>query len=360
MIPPSSRLARRTGVPGLALAALLAAACGGADGTLTDQEYLRDRPDNAAHERRMTAVEWQRGVVVGGAQDDSALVSPSRISVNSRGVYLLDYYPRTVRHYRHDGSLGWTFGRQGSGPDEFSDPRDLKVDTQGRVWVLDPANNRIMVLSPEGRVAWRTPLAGVNGSPREFVPLAGGNSVIIADSREGPPLVHLDSAGVVSRARPFPWSGFSRLEYLATQLVAAQNASTGDWAMGFRVGDGFFSYTREEQGRRGWFVEHVAFPEVIVTKSGNTTSWRHKERPVDAAISVTLSPERVYVLFGGTTRQRGRLVDSYSLRTGAYVDTYALPHGASEIAWHDGGLYTLANRPYPELAYWHPRGAKLP
>jgi hypothetical protein len=172
-------------------------------------------------------------------------------------------------------------------------------------------------------------------------------------------LIYLDSAGSRSSARPFPWSGFTRLEYLATQLVSANNA-TGDWVMGFRMGDGFFSYTREAQGRRGWFVEHVPFPEVVVEKSGNTTSWRHKVRPIDAAKAVTVSPERIYVLFGGTSRNRGRLVDSYSLRSGAYAGSYLLPKRATEIAWHDGGLYTLANRPYPELAYWRPEGARLP
>lgn len=343
----------------LALAlALLSAACGDQRG-VADQEYLAERPADSPRERRFIAAEWRQTLRIGGAQDDSALVSPFRLAASPAGVHLLDYYPKRVLHYGHDGRRMWSFGREGAGPDEFRDPRDLKVDTAGRTWVLDPANARVVVLQHDGSVLRRLPLGSLQNAPREMVPGTDAGALLMADVRGENPLVRVDSAGRVLGRDPFPWKGFSRMEYLATQVISASSPWTGDWVMAFRMGDGFFTYTREAQGRRGWFVEHVPFPEVEVTRNGGTTTWRHREPPVVAAVSVTLSPERVYVLFGGTTRDRGKLVDSYSLRDGSYTGTYRLPRGVSEIAWYDGGLYTLADRPYPELAYWKPAGAGL-
>lgn len=344
----------------LALTLLGAAACGDAPG-LTDREYLADRPAGTPQERRFIAAEWRQTLRIGGAEDDSALVSPFRLTASPAGVHLLDYYPKRVLHYGHDGRRLWSFGREGGGPDEFRDPRDLKVDTAGRTWVMDPANARIVVLDRDGAVVQRTALGSLQNSPREMVPSAGAGALLVADARGEEPLVRLDAGGRVLGRDPFPWPGFSRLEYLATQVVAASSPWTGDWVMAFRMGDGFFTYTAgAAQARRGWFVEHVAFPVVEVTKNGGTTTWRHRERPVEAALSVTVSRENVYVLFGGTTKDRGKLVDSYSLRDGSYQGTYRLPRGVSEISWYDSGLYTLANRPYPELSYWKPVGAGLP
>lgn len=346
----------RAGRALLLAAVLLIPACAGAD----DAEDGTVRPADAPSERRFIAVEWQEGLRIGGAEDDSTLNSPFRLAASPMGVHLLDYHPKRVLLYGHDGRRLWAFGREGAGPDEFRDPRDLKVDTDGRTWVLDPANARVTVLDSNGSVLRRLPLGNLQNSPRELLTAGGTGALLMADARGENPLVRIDSAGRVVERDPFPWSGFAGLEYLATQVIAASSPWTGDWVMAFRMGDGFFTSRGGTVGPRHWFVEHVPFPEVVVTRNGGTTTWRHRERPVDAAISVTLSRERVYVLFGGTTGDRVKMVDSYSLRDGSYQGTYRLPRGFTEIAWYDGGLYTLAERPYPELAYWKPAGEGLP
>lgn len=320
-----------------------------------------ERPADVPRERRFIPAEWRETVLVSGAEDDSTLISPFRLVASPAGVHVLDYYPKRVLHYGHDGRRRWSFGREGAGPNEFRDPRDLKVDTDGRTWVLDPANSRIVALDSGGSAVHRLSLGSLGNSPRELLSAGGAGAVVITSERREDPLVRLDSRGRVLGRDPFPWEGYSQLDYLATQAIAASSPWTGDWVMAFAMGDGFFIYPAgATQARRGWFVEPVAFPEVEVTKSGNTTTRRHRERPVDAAISLTLSSENVYVLFGGTTEDRGKLVDSYALRDGSYQGTWRLPRGASDIAWYDGGLYTLAERPYPELAYWKPAGPGLP
>jgi len=347
---------------------LLSAACADGPGP-RDRESLAERsaasaaerPADAPRERRIIPAEWRQTVLISGAEDDSTLISPFRLVASPAGVHVLDYYPKRVLHYGHDGRRTWSFGREGAGPDEFLDPRDLTVDTDGRTWVLDPANSRIVVLGRGGSVLHRLSLGDLGNSPRELLSAGAAGALVITGERREDPMVRLDSKGRVLGRERFPWDGFSQLEYLATQVIATSSPWTGDWVMAFSMGDGFFIYPAgATQARRGWFVEPVAFPEVEVTKSGGATTWRHRERPVDAANSVTLSSENVYVLFGGTTEDRGKLVDSYALRDGSYQGTWRLPRGVSEIAWYDGGLYTLADRPYPELAYWKPARAGLP
>lgn len=341
-------------VPFLLLVLSLAGGCRDASG----YDPTGERPADAASARRFADVEWSRRMRIGGVEDDTTLISPMRLRAGPEGVTVIDFHPRRIQRFSHRGTLRWQFGRKGSGPDEFQDPRDLKIAPDGSVWVLDPANSRVTVLDGDGHVVRRIPVGHVGGSPRQVVPLASGDGLLATDIHDGDPLVQFDSAGRIVERHPFPWEGFRRLDYLATQVNTANRGDS--WVMAFSMGDGFFRYTPETQGLRGWYVEPVPFPEVVVERSGNTTTTRHRERPTFAAIGLTLSDERIYVLFGGTTKERGRLVDAYSLRDGAYEQTYLLPEAASEIAWHDGGLYTLAQRPYPELAFWRPEGAGLP
>lgn len=342
-----------------AMAAVPLHGCGRAEPGLSDAAYLKERPRGVPAARTHIQVSWNRELHIGGERDDTTLVSPMRLSANRDGVYLIDYYPRRIARYGHDGRLSWHFGRMGGGPDEFRDPRDLKLDRNGRVWVMDPANARVSVLRPDGGMERRISLAALDATPMELVPGSDGGAILVSDGRTGGPLARVDSAGRVLRREAFPWAGFPRMEYLASQVITASSPATGEWSMAFRLGDGFFSYTGA-RARRGWFVEHVPFPEVVVTRSGNTTTREHRGRPTSAAISLTMSPSTLYVLFGGTTRERGRLVDTYSLADGKYGGTYLLPRRVTEIAWHDGGLYTLAHRPYPELAFWRPIGTRLP
>ncbi|HYW13094.1 MAG TPA: hypothetical protein VE871_14135 [Longimicrobium sp.] len=273
----------------------------------------------------------------------------------------MDHVAGRVRRFGHDGRLHWSFGRIGAGPNEFADLRDLKVDAEGRAWVLDPVNSRVLVLDEDGTPVRRIPLTTLGNSPRELVLLDGSGILLLTDSPDREPLVEIDTLGHHRRQLGFPWAGFKKLDYLATQLVTGANAQTGDWVMAFRLGDGFFAANGDVETRRGWFVEHVAFPEVQREQRGSKTSvWRHRHRPTDAAVSVTVSPSRIYVLFGGTSRERYRLVDSYALETGEYLNSYVLPRAVSEISWYNGGFYVLSENPYPEIRYFHPLKSSAP
>ncbi len=55
-----------------------------------------------------------------------------------------------VTRYGADGTFLATWGRTGSGPGEFNVPHTIALDSQGRLFVGDRANNRIQIFDQEG------------------------------------------------------------------------------------------------------------------------------------------------------------------------------------------------------------------
>ncbi|MEB3198316.1 MAG: protein kinase, partial [Candidatus Sericytochromatia bacterium] len=72
--------------------------------------------------------------------------SPSGVCVGPKYVlYVLDYGQCKVQTFDSRGKSVSSFGRRGSGPGEFSVPRDLTVDRSGYVFVADTLNHRVQV-----------------------------------------------------------------------------------------------------------------------------------------------------------------------------------------------------------------------
>jgi hypothetical protein len=144
---------------------------------------------------------------------------------------------------------------------------------------------------------------------------------------------------------------------MASQFLAAFDPVDHEWVAAFTLGDGFFPLrgTRSKDWR-GWYVEPIPFPVPIVREEGNVRVTEFAEQPPISAISVTLSPDHIFVLFGGQTEHRVRVVDQYRRSDGRYVGSFLLPHKAFGIAWYDGGFYVLSNDPFPRLAFARPSG----
>jgi hypothetical protein len=292
---------------------------------------------------------------VGGSAQDTTLLSPYRLNATRQGVYLVDFIGKRLMRFNHAGTLLWTFGRAGGGPEEFGDPRDMKVDREGRAWVLDGKNVRLTVVDSSGRLVRTVPLGGLDHRPVEVVPARGDTAVLLTDDPKATVLL-VDQRGRELDASPLAWKGFRELDYLAAQLITGADPASGRWAAAFRVGDGFFLFPPAaiNSSDRKWYVEPVPFPEVVVERAEGVTRTRHRSRPIQGATSITYSPTRVYVLFGGQTPMRRRIVDSYDRVDGRYTGSFILPGPVMEIAWHSGGLYTIQDDPFPELAYLAP------
>jgi hypothetical protein len=328
------------------------AGCGG--GGAGDQHP----PDRV--ERRIVPTGWDTVFQVASSAEDSTLLMPVRPAAGDDGVYLADFHANRILHFDRRGALRWTFGRTGSGPDEFRRIRDLKVDSAGRVWVLDQGNRRLTVLSSTGTVERRIPLTAVSRMPQALVPLPSGEALVVVDDTEAP-FVRVAPDGGVAPGPPFPWEDYRRLHYMAGQLTAAVQPKSGVWVVAFQTGDGFFPFRGTDWlGYRGWYAEHIDFPEIEQQRRGRSIETRLKNPPVATGESVSLSPSRLYVLFGGSSGYGRRIVDSYALTDGRYTGSVLLPNKVDDIAWSDGGFYVVYSDPYPHLAFWRPHRAELP
>lgn len=65
-------------------------------------------------------------------------------------IYVLDADAAEVRVFGPDGTHLRSFGRRGQGPGELEQPLALAVDTGGRVWVVDPGNQRYTLFDTTG------------------------------------------------------------------------------------------------------------------------------------------------------------------------------------------------------------------
>lgn len=298
-------------------------------------------------------VRWSVITRIGGELNDTLLQMVVGPAVGADGVYVSDLAAKRVTKFDHSGNTVWQFGRPGGGPGEFSEPRDVRLDTRGNVWVLDPKNARITILTSAGSWTRDIPLTGIKAFPLEMVPQRDG-TVILYVLDPNAPFVRLDSLGNVIE-RVAPWSDFAALPTISSQLTLATDPTDEHWIAGFRVGPGFFRFEDKlSRSTIGHYSEKIPFPKVVTSREGNRTISGFEEKPISAARSITLSHDHIYVLFGGTSNNRRKLVDVYDTTSLEYVRSFLLPESAVLIAWFDGGLYVLQENPYPEIVFLRP------
>ena len=127
-----------------------------ADGVLMGHEVLKLSPTG-----RVLLMLGKQGIA-GNGRD--TFDRPTGIAVAPNGdVFVTDgHYPNKhmsarIVKFSKDGRFIRTWGREGAGPGEFSDPHDIFIGgSQNRVYVADRRNNRIQVFDQDGTfiAAW--------------------------------------------------------------------------------------------------------------------------------------------------------------------------------------------------------------
>jgi DNA-binding beta-propeller fold protein YncE len=89
-----------------------------------------------------------------------------------------------VQVFRANGDFLRMWGRNGTANGAFQDPRDIAVDSGGRVLVTDTGNKRVQVFARGGR--YLTQLTSRNISPVGFDPMGitvdAADRIYIADT----------------------------------------------------------------------------------------------------------------------------------------------------------------------------------
>lgn len=77
---------------------------------------------------------------------DYILVSP-----DEKELFIVDRWNSRIQVTDMEGHFKRTFGKHGSGPGQFNDPKQIAFDPEGNLWVADSDNHRLQVLTPQGK-----------------------------------------------------------------------------------------------------------------------------------------------------------------------------------------------------------------
>lgn len=349
--PPMSPNARpaRALVASLALVPLLA--CGG------ETSLAVSRPADLPS-RVIRDVEWETVFELRGSLQDTTMYRVHHIAADPTGLSVLDPARNALLRFSLDGRLLWTFGRTGEGPDEFLRAIAVQVDAAGRSWVADDANKRVTVLDRDGRVSFRIPLNDLSAPPNGLAPLSG-DRVIIATLDPTSPLALVDRDGRLLQRLELPEAELARLDPIAGQFTLAADPERDRAVAAFTMFDAFFGLAGTEWlPYRGWYAEGTPVPQTETRRTRTAETTRHERSlvaSVSTALSVELAGDRLYVLFGGSSEDHGRLLDIHSADSGEYIESLRLPRRGGNIAIAEGVLYLTYSSPYPSIV-----GLRLP
>jgi len=110
---------------------------------------------------------------------------PTDVAVLPDGsFYVADGYGNArVVKFSASGEYQFEWGREGSGPGEFSLPHAIDVDAEGRVYVADRSNARIQIFDATGKflAQWRSAELG-----RPYSISVAGNRAVVVDGGDQP------------------------------------------------------------------------------------------------------------------------------------------------------------------------------
>lgn len=278
---------------------------------------------------------------------DSLPASPTLVAARGDTFFVVGQ-DNAITAFDGHGAHLWTFGRKGRGPSEFSRIRDMEPTERG-VAVYDPVNGRITEIDGRGILLREINLAEV---PRgdQFAPLRDDRFAIVTASLSEPRnVVIVDTLGRVAGSLQWPWTAYDSLDPIARQIVTA-GATEGNWAAGFRLGDGWYSLRDTAVvGAAHAFARHVDFPALIVEKDASGRTSTHLGRAEVAAMTVALRGKTLFVLFGGTGDSAFRIVDVHDAVTGKYEHSILLPNASSGVAVGTDLMVSIVTDPEPGL-----------
>jgi len=250
------------------------------------------------------------------AGEGQPLELPTLLRVDGRGdLYVLDSgapADRRVKKLSADGQLLGSYGA----PD-LGNPMDVAPASSGEVWVTDPDQRRIMVLSAAGAVARRI---GLDEAAVRLVPAPGGG--FVATRFEG-------SAGLFHRysAGGEPAGSFAALFPEKFQNALAADgwlvpSGPGSFVYIFRNTGLLAAYTLE--GRPLFFrrtLEPVPLPEIHIDPAAGQSIPQESSL---ASISGSVVGTDLWILSAQRDRTE-RALDVYDAGTGTYRYSVAPP-----------------------------------
>ncbi len=83
--------------------------------------------------------------------DHGTYKSPSGITSDSERIYILDHGTASIKILNSNEKLVLSFGKRGTSDGDFSVPKGIGVDTEGRIYVTETLNHRVQTFDKTGK-----------------------------------------------------------------------------------------------------------------------------------------------------------------------------------------------------------------
>jgi hypothetical protein len=238
------------------------------------------------------------------------------------------------------GHERWSIGPRLPSGDSLRGVEDLRVLADGRIAALDARSNRLIVAHPNGTVAKELRLGNL-GRVTDVVQLEEHRLLVLAPD-DSMPFVVISDSGRMMRRLPFPSPAYTAVHPLARAGVLG-SGTDGRWVFGFRLGNGLVAFQDTLQaGPVASYPEPVRFPLVIEESRPGFRSSR-LGRITRTASAITVLGSHSFVLFGGESPDRGRIIDAYRFPGSTYAYSLQLPAKAVDLFSFKGELLALTS-----------------
>ena len=297
--------------------AVLVLACAGGETPVVAQSLFSSSDDV---ERVRSSVVFDTLWTWGGPSDTLLAGPMAPRSDGAGGLVFFDVLNQSAYRIGMNGDLLWAWGTKGEGPGELQNVRALDVAADGTVVLVDSGNRRVVRLSADGRLLDEAPVREGLGIFSSATALSAGKLAVHSFQ----PLLMLWGDEVEPAGLP---GGLGEPHPLQHQGQTTRWGVDG-WVFGFSTGNGWMRFRGAELEGVFPYAEHVEFPEVRDERGGATRGGlsRMDKRPVQSGLSLSVVGDTLFVLFSGESRLRGRVLDKFDVRSGAYLETDLLPH----------------------------------
>jgi DNA-binding beta-propeller fold protein YncE len=136
---------------------------------------------------------------------------PSDVAIGPQGrIYLVDGVNNRIVVTDPGGRLQFFFGRGGSGAGELQHPMGIDISSKGDVFIADTGNHRVAVFDPRGSFLYGFPVKTASeekpAAPVDVLALDRKNYLYIADKDNHKIKVHQQKGAFV-----FEWGGFGEV-----------------------------------------------------------------------------------------------------------------------------------------------------
>ena len=146
-----------------------------------------------------------------GAIAPAGVDQPSDIAIGPEGrIYLVDGVNNRIVVTDADGRLQFSFGRSGQGAGELQHPMGIDISRQGQVFIADTGNHRVQVFGLQGGYLYGFPVKTAAGekpaAPVDVLALERKSYLYITDKDNHKIKVHKQTGAYV-----FEWGGFGEV-----------------------------------------------------------------------------------------------------------------------------------------------------